>query len=316
MTFAYIYQTGSYQYNNCLIGKLSNEKQERENNGLVTDLQLTNQQIASQRDKLIGQQLLINNKQLELGKAYKLNEDQKKWLEEELAIYDYEVTQFSYSVCHHLRGPVASLSGLVNILCTDESLPKEVLSAHFKKSINHLEGVVSDLNYILQIRKDTFRSKSMFSFEKLLSGTIRLLEKELDVVNPTINLRINVPFIYASHAAFENVLYNLLSNSFKYRADGRPLQLCISTNLDVNKSKIEIVVRDNGLGIDLERFNGDVFKMYKRFHLHKEGKGLGLYLTKLQVNAMGGEIEVNSKVNEFAEFIITLPNKELEEASY
>jgi signal transduction histidine kinase len=289
------------------------EKQERENNGLVASLQQTNQQIASQRDKLIDQQLLINNKQVELSKAYKLIEDQKKWLEEELAIYDYEVTQFSYSVCHHLRGPVASLSGLVNILDMHDGLPKEILVAHFKKSVNHLEGVVSDLNYILQIRKDTFRSKSMLSVEKLLSGTNRLLEKEMNVINPAIDLQINVQFIYASYSAFENVLYNLLSNSFKYRAEDRPLQIFISTNLNANKSKIEIVVRDNGLGIDLERFNSDIFKMYKRFHLHKEGKGLGLYLTKLQVNAMGGEITVNSKVDCYTEFVIVLPIKEADE---
>ncbi len=289
------------------------EKQESENSRLVANLQITNQKIASQRDKLIDQQSVISNKQVELGKAYEMIESQKKWLEEELALYDYEVTQFSYSVCHHLRGPVASLSGLVNILSTDDGLPKEMLSLHFRKSINHLEGVVSDLNYILQIRKDTFRSKSMLSFEKLLSGTIRLLEKELEVVNPIINLQINVHFIYASYSAFENVLYNLLSNSFKYRDENRPLQIFISTNINVNR-KIEIVIRDNGLGLDLERFNGDVFKMYKRFHLHKEGKGLGLYLAKLQVNAMGGDIKVNSNVNEFAEFTITLPNKEQEEA--
>ncbi|HEY8937264.1 MAG TPA: ATP-binding protein, partial [Cyclobacteriaceae bacterium] len=82
----------------------------------------------------------------------------------------------------------------------------------------------------------------------------------------------------------------------------------ITSGVDPNGSFIEII--DNGLGIDLNRFGDDIFKMYKRFHLHTEGKGLGLYLVKLQVSAIGGNITVKSIENEYSNFRLSFPNEE------
>jgi sensor histidine kinase regulating citrate/malate metabolism len=66
-------------------------------------------------------------------------------------------------------------------------------------------------------------------------------------------------------------------------------------------------IRDNGLGINLEKHKNDIFGLYKRFHTHIEGKGMGLYLVNVQIESLGGSIEINSKVNEFTEFIINIP---------
>lgn len=63
-----------------------------------------------------------------------------------------------------------------------------------------------------------------------------------------------------------------------------------------------LVVSDNGLGIDVERYRDKLFSLYKRFHLHVEGKGMGLYLVKTQMTSLGGRIEVESEVNEGTTF--------------
>ncbi len=52
---------------------------------------------------------------------------------------------------------------------------------------------------------------------------------------------------------------------------------------------------DNGLGMDLNRYGDRLFGLYQRFHGNKEGKGLGLYMTRSQIIAMGGKIEVESE---------------------
>jgi len=101
------------------------------------------------------------------------------------------------------------------------------------------------------------------------------------------------------------MFFNLLSNSIKYRDPSRQLIIEIRSGFDHNGSRIEIT--DNGLGIDLSRFGDDLFKMYKRFHLHTEGKGLGLYLVKLQVSALGGTIIASSKENKYTKFTLSLP---------
>jgi signal transduction histidine kinase len=67
---------------------------------------------------------------------------------------------------------------------------------------------------------------------------------------------------------------------------------------------VVIDVSDNGLGIDLGKFRSDLFKLYKRFHTHIEGKGLGLYLVKQQVEKMNGRIEVDSLPGEWTRFSV------------
>lgn len=58
------------------------------------------------------------------------------------------------------------------------------------------------------------------------------------------------------------------------------------------------------MGIDLDKKRNQIFGLYKRFHNHVEGKGMGLFMVKTQVELMGGEIKVYSKVNEGTRFLI------------
>ena len=66
-------------------------------------------------------------------------------------------------------------------------------------------------------------------------------------------------------------------------------------------------MRDNGIGIDLKQFGNKLFTLYQRFHLDVEGKGLGLYLVRTQVNALNGSIDVNSKPGQGATFTVSFP---------
>jgi signal transduction histidine kinase len=72
-------------------------------------------------------------------------------------------------------------------------------------------------------------------------------------------------------------------------------------------NSIQIFFKDNGLGFDQRANNDQVFHLYRRFHNHVEGKGIGLFVVKQHVEALGGKISVQSKVNQGAEFIIDLP---------
>jgi len=65
-----------------------------------------------------------------------------------------------------------------------------------------------------------------------------------------------------------------------------------------------LTFKDNGLGIDLKKHKHKLFGLYQRFHLEKEGKGMGLYLCKTQVEALGGRIEVQSEVGKGTRFDI------------
>jgi signal transduction histidine kinase len=95
-------------------------------------------------------------------------------------------------------------------------------------------------------------------------------------------------------------LYNLISNAIKYRDPDRSPVIDIKT--EKLADEIRLTVSDNGLGIDTSVHRDKLFTLYSRFHTHLEGKGLGLYLVKTQITAMGGRIEIESEVNKGSTF--------------
>ncbi|WP_299518447.1 ATP-binding protein, partial [uncultured Flavobacterium sp.] len=103
-----------------------------------------------------------------------------------------------------------------------------------------------------------------------------------------------------------SIFYNLISNSIKYSmAD---VQTVIEISSKIEKGKVILVFKDNGLGFDMTTKGNKVFGLYKRFHSHVEGKGVGLFMVKTQVEAIGGIITVASEVNKGTEFTIVFDN--------
>jgi signal transduction histidine kinase len=284
------------------------EKQEIEKESLLAKLKISHHEVLAQRDELLAQGEKLHESQLQLIDAYEKIRSHKSSLEEELAVYHSEILQFSYNVCHHLKGPVASLSGLVNILTSDGGDKHNLLLPHFKKQVKSLNEVVSDLNYVLQLRRDLFHKRSSLSLTKVFWEVQSTRSEDISKAGVVVKIDFErAPIVYASKMALIGIFDNLLSNAIKFRDENTRPIVELSTYIDRTAGETVITFRDNGIGIDLDRFGEDLFKMYKTFHDHVEGKGLGLYLVKLQVEALGGRIHVESKVNEFTKFIIHLP---------
>ena len=109
---------------------------------------------------------------------------------------------------------------------------------------------------------------------------------------------------------FINILFNLVLNAVIYKHPDR--DILVSVHSRPTKAKgIKIIVSDNGMGIDLNDEKKErMFAMYGRLQHNTEGSGLGLYLVKTQVEALGGRIEVNSTLDKGTSFTIRL-NKNL-----
>jgi signal transduction histidine kinase len=99
------------------------------------------------------------------------------------------------------------------------------------------------------------------------------------------------------------IFFNLISNSLKYRQPTVPPMIKITSRKE--NDKIVLLFEDNGIGIDLSKVGEHVFGLYKRFHTDKaDGKGMGLYMVKTQVESMGGKISISSEVNTGTQFRI------------
>ena len=99
----------------------------------------------------------------------------------------------------------------------------------------------------------------------------------------------------AVHVAVVTVVVNLVGNAIKYKSEDRELELFIES--DIKEGRIVLTFKDNGLGIDLKRHGHKLFGLNKVFHRHPDAKGVGLFMTKTQIEAMGGTISASSKVN-------------------
>lgn len=103
-----------------------------------------------------------------------------------------------------------------------------------------------------------------------------------------------------------SIFYNLIVNSIKYRSPGRKPVITITSRR--KDGKIILSFEDNGSGIDLEKRGDQLFGLYKRFHSNIEGKGMGLFMVKTQVEVLGGKINVRSQPGSGTIFELEFPD--------
>lgn len=216
-----------------------------------------------------------------------------------------DLEQFAFIISHNLRAPTANIIGFSDNLL-NESLSKQEEKELLKGlsiSVNRLDSVIKDLNKILQVRREIEGKKEVIS----LPGLINDISISIENIIEKNNVQINTDFsgaseMYSLKSYLHSIFFNLISNSIKYRhPDIDPIISIVSKK---ENGKIKVTFKDNGSGIDLETKGDKIFGLYKRFHSHIEGKGLGLFMVKTQVEALGGTISVQSEINHGTQFTI------------
>jgi len=164
---------------------------------------------------------------------------------------------------------------------------------------------LDELVDIVKIKQNQEIKKEKLSLKKMAEKAISHLKAQVIELKAEINTdfkeldTIIYPKIY-----MESIFLNLLSNSLKYDSPERTPEIWIQTKLEGNYQILKFT--DNGLGIDMEKYGGKVFQLHKTFHKHKQGKGLGLFMTRNQIEALGGTITINSELNKGTSFTIIL----------
>ncbi len=218
-----------------------------------------------------------------------------------------DLEQFAYIISHNLRAPVANILGL-NLLLNDN--PSEENRIEILKkldlSANRLDSVIKDLNNILQVRREVAEMKTDIDLHQLVENVKESISNLIE--NKKVEFNINfdkINNIKSIRTYLGSVFFNLITNSLKYSKKDIPICICISSE-KVNNSVV-IKYEDNGIGIDLSKYGDQIFGLYKKFNTEAEGKGIGLYMVKTQVEVMGGTISIDSKLNEGTIFTIQLP---------
>lgn len=318
-----------------------NEKLIKKLNAYTATLKAANEELArvygeieDQNDELKTQQSELVDSQQRLLAAHAEIEEQKGQLEKKnqqltqsldeksldllmtnqhLLQQNEELQQFSYTVSHNLRGPVASILGLLNLYAYSKPPDEKAqIIDLLGASAKSLESTILDLSKIIDIRNDKFsliESVDLHDVVKSITDSLRTSIKENHVV---LKLDLQVTELNTIKAYIHSILYNLISNAIQYRDKHRGLVISITNHVEGKFVVFEIT--DNGMGIDMPRYGHLMFRLYKRFHTHVQGKGLGLYLVKQQIEKLNGNIAVKSAPGEGTMFTFFHPvNPDLEQ---
>lgn len=216
---------------------------------------------------------------------------------EDLKRKNDQLEEFTQIVSHNLRSPVGNILTLLSFFEGSEKAEEkaEYLSL-LKESSLTTQQTLHELNEVLKIKQNKNIPRQDLSFEKVLQQVKSMLSAKITEVSASIEGDFKrAPNIHYPNIYLESIFLNLLSNSLKYiHVDRKPE---ISFRTFHSHSSIILEVSDNGLGINLERYGHQVFKLHKTFHKHPESRGIGLFMIKNQIEALGGEISIASQVD-------------------
>ena len=224
--------------------------------------------------------------------------------------HNRQLEDFSYIVSHNLRSPVGNLISLLELYEMERNEGNEEYRNNTNeifeslKSVSYnLDQTVKELTDIINIRLNKLQNKSKLSFIKTLNKLKQSLKSEIHESNIKIVEDFKEDSVVFVNAYLESIMQNLLTNAIKYRDINKKSFVKFST--ERNGKEITLKCEDNGLGIDLEKHKNNIFKLNKTFHHHKDARGVGLFMTKSQVEAFGGTIDVNSIKGEGTTFKLT-----------
>lgn len=202
---------------------------------------------------------------------------------------------FSYIVSHNLRSHIANIKSITSLIetanCDEE---RNELISMLKKISHSLDDTMYNLNELLTIQSDPTMRTEKLDLHFYIQNTLEILQEQLaqkkitvfDKVPDGISIEYNPAYL-------ESILLNLLTNAIRYSSPDRQREIIIDWNASGNGGALSVT--DNGIGIDLIKHGTKIFGMYKTFHGNPDARGIGLFITRNQIEAMGGSISVESE---------------------
>jgi signal transduction histidine kinase len=213
---------------------------------------------------------------------------------------------FAYIVSHNLRSHSGNLKFMVNLYEeTDIEEDRVEIFSHIKTISDSLNATMGHLDEIVKIQSEISKGTKSVDFETIYNNVASTLHTNIVNTGARIHTDFsNCPQIDYIPAYLESILQNLLTNALKYKHPDRTPEIYITTKK--TGTEVYLIFEDNGIGIDMQKHGAQLFGMYKTFHQNSDSLGIGLFITRNQVEALGGSIEVDSVVNAGTKFTVKL----------
>ncbi|MDO6605064.1 PAS domain S-box-containing protein [Arenibacter palladensis] len=207
-----------------------------------------------------------------------------------------KLINFAHIVSHNLRSHSANFAMLLDFLGNEEDENERTkIMEMLMDSSKHLMETLHNLNDIVAINTESNIIKKEVNFNKKLNAVLKQVNNQLNKAKATVISEVSDDvYINVVPDYLKNILTNIITNALKYKKPDVDPIIKLSVNYVQNYTVISI--EDNGLGLDLKKYGTKLFGMYKTFHGNSDAKGLGLYITKNQIEAMHGKISATSQV--------------------
>ncbi|AXI99482.1 Signal transduction histidine kinase [Cyclonatronum proteinivorum] len=218
-----------------------------------------------------------------------------------------QLKNFSGIVSHNLRSHASNLKGLLDMMAEENpSLAQNEMFSYLAEVSENLTETISNLEDIAKITLENNNQLHRLSLGVVVAKTVsqvRVLAEQagVEIIN-LIPLSVHVNGI---PAYLDSIVLNFLTNAIKYRSEERASYVKLFSA--VKGPYTVLYIEDNGLGINLKRHGDNLFKLYKTFHRNKDSKGIGLFITRNQIESMGGHIEVRSEPGSGTTFSVFFP---------
>ncbi|MEJ8804316.1 PAS domain-containing sensor histidine kinase [Pontibacter sp. H249] len=236
-------------------------------------------------------------------------EEERNLLLANLTTLNQELKQLNYTTSHDLRSPVNNLLSLFKLIDISKITDQKTLQLiNFLKQTG--EKLRQTLNTYVDLLTEKHSSQAIVE-EVILSRSLNTVQDSISSLIKTSKASIHADFSRAGIVMFnsaylESVFLNLITNAIKYaQPNSTP---CIAIHSEKGNGVTQLTISDNGQGFDMEKVQDKVFGLHQHFHNYSDSKGVGLYLVHQKVTSMGGNIHLESKVNEGSTFTISFPD--------
>ncbi|MGV8092735.1 MAG: ATP-binding protein [Mangrovibacterium sp.] len=217
-----------------------------------------------------------------------------------------QLEEFTHIIAHNMRAPLSNLLLLTDMIKESNSIDEKLMYIDKQQPIiDYIHETFEELVEAIYVKTDFSVTRDHIELEKSIHKALNLLQGEIAESKAVVTYDLSeANTAYFPRKYLDSILFNLLSNSIKYRSPDRIPQIHIKSYKKDGWTYFEI--RDNGLGIDLDKNKDKIFTLRKTFHQHPKAKGFGLFITRTQIEAMGGSISVASKPDMGSTFTVKL----------
>lgn len=300
-------------YNRILSGELNSyslEKRYIRKDGLETWVEIDVQCVRTPNGEIDYFIAFVSD--INKRKAAEINQNkefhQSKMLAENLQKQVEQLNEFTRIIAHNLRSPVANLNFLIEFYRREED-PKERegFFEQFVEVAKNLMGTIDDLSEALKVQNLRDIPRTTENLEAALNRARVALGIEIDQSQADVQSNFSeAPTLVMPRAYLDSIFLNLISNAIRYKKPEQAPVVRISSKREPHATKL--IFEDRGLGIDLDRHGHRLFGLHQIFHKHPESRGVGLFITHMQVAALGGKIDVESAEGKGTTFVIVIPD--------